>query len=102
MEFIKVGAGSTGPPTGEESMDVEWASGMAPDAHVRVYAATSLNDTDLEACYARIVSDMPTQPGLCQVSCSYCIGEGAGASILDTDDQYFTSMAAGGITVFCL
>ncbi len=45
------------PPDGEESMDTQWSSGIARDAHVRIYAAGTLGFVDLDRGLDRIVAD---------------------------------------------
>src|SRR4029077_4545308 len=59
------------PPTeGEETLDVSWASGVAPDATIRIYASGSLAFVDLDKALDQIIRDLPTQPGLKQLSVS--------------------------------
>jgi len=58
-------------PSGEESLDVEWSSGIAPGVTVRVYATTDLAFVHLEQAYQAIINDLPTQPELHQISLSY-------------------------------
>ncbi len=101
ISFIQVVSGTLPAPSGEESLDVEWTSGIAAGAKVRVYASKTLSFTNLDLCYQRILNDLPTQPGLRQVSLSYGLGEtNASVSQMQTDSQYFSSLAAGGVTVF--
>ena len=49
IERINVNGTNLPVPEGEETLDVEWASGIAPGAKVRVYASGSLSFVDLEA-----------------------------------------------------
>jgi len=80
---------------------VEWSSGTASGAKVRVYATTDLSSVHLDQAYQAILNDLPSQPALHQVSLSYGAGETyLPASQMETDDQYFASMAAAGVTVF--
>jgi kumamolisin len=100
IEFIKVFSGSLPATSGEETLDVEWASAMAPAAKVRVYAAKSLSFVNLDAAYQNIINDLPTQPTLHQVSLSYGAGETyVSTAQMDTDAQYFASLASAGVTV---
>ena len=88
--------------TGEETLDVSWSSSIAPGAKIRVYAAGSLNFPDLDKALQQIMSDLPTQPQMHQLSMSLGLGETnlmASSQIL-TDSQYFALIAASGVTIF--
>jgi kumamolisin len=90
-------------PSGEETLDTEWASSMAPGASVRVYAATDLEETNLDAAYAEIYSDVTTNPslGINQMSMSFGLGETYSASSqIQTDNQFFAELTAAGVTIF--
>jgi kumamolisin len=101
IENVQVVGGSLPSPSGEESLDVEWSSGMAPGAKVRVYATTDLGFVHLDQAYQAIINDLPTQPTLHQVSLSYGLGETYESTTqIQTDAQYFASLAAHGVTVF--
>ena len=87
--------------TGEETLDVEWASGIAPGAGIRVYAAGSLANSDLDKAIQQIINDLPTQPALHTLSIS--LGEGETAmpkGEFDTDAQLFATLASSGVSVF--
>jgi kumamolisin len=101
IEEIQVVPGALPSPSGEETLDVEWTSGMAPGAKVRVYAATDLAFVHLDEAYQAILNDLPAQPELHQLSLSYGIGElyTSGAQ-MQTDSQYFASLVARGVTIF--
>jgi kumamolisin len=100
MQFISL-ASNLPAPQGEETLDAEWASSIAPGATVRVYATGSLSDSSLNRAYARIVQDAATIPGLRQVSLSYGADEVAyPSSYLRSQSQYFAAMASAGISVF--
>lgn len=91
------------PPEGEETLDVEWSSSMAPGANVRLYATTDLFPLDIDKGYEQIISDVTnmTVPGLHQVSLSFGDTEGdAGDSQINSDDEYFATLASAGVTVF--
>src|SRR5207248_1576957 len=75
FETVQVIAGTLPAPEGEESLDVEWSSGMASGAKVRVYATLTLSFVRLDQAYQAILNDLATQPGLRQVSCSFGLGE---------------------------
>ena len=44
---------SQSPPSGKETLDVEWSSSIAPGAKVRVYATTDLANADLDSGTSR-------------------------------------------------
>ena len=101
IEKINVVGGTLPSPSGEETLDVEWSSGMAPGAKVRVYATTGLFNNQLDQAYQRIINDLPGQPGLRQVSMSYGLDEpDQPPGQMQTDAQYFATMAGAGVTVF--
>ena len=103
LEEINVNNVTLPSPTGEETLDVEWSSGMAPGAVIRVYAAGTLAFTDLDKALQRILSDLPTQPELHQLSISLGAGEVNGMPSQTqflTDAQYLATIASGGVTVF--
>jgi kumamolisin len=64
VEKINVKGGSLPPPSGEETLDVEWSSGIAPGATVRVYASGTLQFVDLDRALDRIIADLPSHPGM--------------------------------------
>src|SRR6202023_4153799 len=75
IEEVQVVLGPLPSPSGEETLDVEWTSGMAPGAKVRVYAATDLAFVHLDQAYQAILNYLSNQPELHQVSLSYGLGE---------------------------
>ena len=103
IQFIQAVSGQLPKPSGEETLDVEWSSAMAPSARVRVYAATDLESSDLDAAYQQVYDDVTSHPdlGIHQMSMSYGEGETYTTnSQVQTDDQYFAELAAAGVTVF--
>jgi kumamolisin len=103
IEKINVKGGQTPAPEGEETLDVEWSSGMAPGAKIRIYATGSLNFVDLDFALDQILADVPTQPGMRQLSISLGLGEtflnGPGGEVA-TEHQKFLKLAAAGVNVF--
>jgi kumamolisin len=103
IEKINVKGGQTRAPEGEETLDVEWSSGIAPGATIRVYATGSLAFVDLDFALDRILEDVPTQPGMRQLSISLGLGEtflnGPGGEVA-TEHQKFLKLAAAGVNVF--
>jgi kumamolisin len=101
IQKVQVVTGTLPSPSGEETLDVEWSSGIAPGAKVRVYATTDLSFGHLDQAYQAIINDLPAQPNLHEVSLSYGLGETyMSTGQMQTDDQYFASLAAAGVTVF--
>ena len=103
IQFVQVVSGTLPAPSGEESLDVEWSSGTAPAAKVRVYATLDLSFPHLDQAYAQIYTEVSnqSQPTLHQVSLSFGLGEAYNtASQMQTDEQFFAELAAAGVTVF--
>jgi kumamolisin len=67
---INVKGGPLPSTEGEETLDVSWASGIAPGATVRVYASGSLQFVDLDRTLDPIIADLPSQSGMRQLSIS--------------------------------
>jgi kumamolisin len=89
------------PPDGEETLDVEWASGIAPGANVRVYAAGSLLATDLERALEMALSDAQKPGGFRQLSISLGLREDQlPPAELKAESDLFLKLAALGVTVF--
>jgi kumamolisin len=98
---INVANASLPSPSGEETLDVEWSSGIAPNAMIRVYAASSLAFANLDQAIEQIITDLPSQPNLHQLSISLGLGETyVGASQMTTDAQYFATIASAGVSIF--
>ena len=77
------------------------AAAWRPGAKVRIYATTALRTDFLDQAYQAIINDLTSQPGLRQVSMSFGIGEGlVPLSQLQTDAQFFATMAGAGVTAF--
>jgi kumamolisin len=90
-------------PEGEETLDVEWSSGVAPGATIRIYATGSLAFVDLDRALDQIIADLPNQPGLRQLSISLGLGEtylGGPNGEVATQHQKFLTLAASGVNVF--
>ena len=82
----------------EMSMDVEWTSGLAPAAQVRVYAVPyPLNPNSEEAAYTQILNDLPTIPTIHQMTESY---GGIEPSSSQDGDSSLVLLIAQGVTCF--
>jgi len=103
VEKINVSGKTLPPPEGEETLDAAWASGIAPGATIRIYATGSLAFVDLDLALDRIIADLPTQPGMRQLSISLGLGEtfmGGPQGEVATQHQKFLRLAAAGVNVF--
>jgi len=103
IQTIQASSGALDPPSGEETLDTEWSSSIAPGAKVRVYAATDLANADLDSAYAQVLADTTAHPelGIHQMSMSYGGGEiETTDNQMQTDDQYFLELTNAGVTCF--
>ncbi|HXO35846.1 MAG TPA: S53 family peptidase [Candidatus Acidoferrales bacterium] len=103
IEKINVTGKQLPAPEGEETLDTEWASGIAPGATIRIYATATLQFVDLDMALDAILADLPTQPGLRQLSISLGLGEtfmGGPNGEVATQHQKFLRLAASGVNVF--
>ncbi len=102
IEKINVG-GLLPAPEGEETLDVQWSSGIAPRAKIRIYATGSLSFVAIDRALDRILADVPSQPGMRQLSISLGLGEtylnGPGGEVA-IEHQKFLKLAAAGVNVF--
>ena len=100
ISFIQSVAGTLPAPSGEESLDAEWASSIAPSSKVRVYAAQSLAYSNLDTAFQNVISDLQAGVGIDEVSISLGACEtslpGGQAS---TDDNLFATIESLGATV---
>jgi kumamolisin len=98
---INVTGGTLPGTEGEETLDVEWSSGIASEANVRVYASGSLQFTDLDRALDRIIADVATTPSMRQLSISLGLGETfMQKGELRTQHAKYLRLAALGVNVF--
>jgi kumamolisin len=103
IEKISVSGAPPSPPEGEETLDTEWTSGIAPGAKIRIYASGSLAFVDLDMALDQIFADLPSQPEMRQLSISLGLGEkffGGPQGEVGTQHQKFLRLAAAGVNVF--
>jgi kumamolisin len=81
----------------EATMDVEWASAMAPGAKVRLYAIPDLTFTSIQGALVQILADAPTA-NITVVSMSVGGVESVSGS-LSGISQTFAQLSAAGITL---
>ena len=100
---VNVNGRAPGPRAGEETLDVQWASGIASGARIVVYNCGDLNYSN--DAVARVLDDLQSgaQPDLHQVSISFGAGELTGETRSDVNAVHalFTSISAYGVTIFC-
>lgn len=70
VEFVQAVKGSLPSPSGEETLDTEWASSIGYGSTVRVYATASLAFTNLDSGYQAILSDLKSGVSIQQLSIS--------------------------------
>ncbi len=77
VEIVNVTGTNLPDSINEETLDVEWSSGIAPGARIRVYASGSLDFVDLDQALDQILTDLttPDGKGLHQLSVSLGLGE---------------------------
>jgi kumamolisin len=101
IEKVNVPGGALPAPSGEETLDASWASGIAPGAQVRIYATGSLSFVAIDRALDRIIADLPAHPGLRQLSMSLGLGETFMAPAeVTTEHAKFLRLAAAGVNVF--
>ena len=85
----------------EETLDVEWASGIAPDAKIQVYAAGSLHYVALDLALNKILSNVLQGTGPNIVSISLGLREDlVSPDEIHTEASIFLKLAALGVTTF--
>jgi kumamolisin len=101
IQKINVAGGTLPAPSGEETLDVSWSSGIAPGANIRIYATGALSFVALDRALDQIIADLPTQPGMRQLSISLGLGETFMAPAeVATEHTKFLHLAAAGVNVF--
>ncbi len=88
-------------PAGEESLDAEWASGIAPGATITIYATGSFEPSAFDRGFARIYADALRNPGLRQVSLSIGLREDDfDSGEIAAEHRLFRKLSGLGVTVF--
>jgi kumamolisin len=103
IEFVQAVPGALHSPSTEADLDVEWTSALAPGARIRVYGSGDFASSEVDQAYEQLYEDVTNHPeyGIHQLSLSYGYGETEiTSSQAQTDDQYFTEIAAAGVTIF--
>jgi kumamolisin len=101
VTMINVNNASLPPQEGEETLDAQWTSGIAPGAKIRIYASGTLQFTDLDRALDRIISDLASEPTMRQLSISLGLGETFMAQgEIKAQSLKFLKLAAAGVNVF--
>jgi len=104
IETVNVAGGPANSPSsqyvGEATLDVEWASSLAPGAVIRIYAANENDPANNDEILQQIYADLPSQPNLHTLSISI----GGGELEIEHDylaiaSQYMANLASAGVTV---
>jgi kumamolisin len=100
ISFIQAVSGTLPAPSGEETLDTEYSSSIAPSSLVRVYAAQSLAYSNLDTAFQTVISDMQSGVAITEVSISLGSCEtSVPTGELSTDDNFFATMSSLGATV---
>lgn len=98
---VDVAGGVLPAPTGEETLDASWTSGIAPNARIRIYASGALTFVALDKALDQIIDDLATQPGMRQLSISLGLGESfMSPAEVRAEHTKFLHLAAAGVNVF--
>jgi kumamolisin len=101
IEKVNVTGAALPAPSGEESLDVQWSSSIAPQSKVRIYATSNLSFTNINNAYQALINDLPSQPTLRQLSLSYGACEVlVSPSDLQTGDQLLSVISGKGVSIF--
>ena len=101
ITFIQTVAGGLPRPSGEESLDTEWASSIGYGSKVRVYATKTLSFTDLDSGYQAILNDLKKGVSIEQMSVSLG-GCEVFAPLVEviTENNLLSLIAAKRVTIF--
>ncbi len=101
IEKVSVARKIPAKPLGEESLDAQWTSGIAPGAKLRIYATGNLSFGNIDKALQKIIDDLPNQPGLRQLSISLGACEtDISEAQLQTDQQLFAAIASQNVSIF--
>lgn len=85
----------------EATLDVQWASALAPGARVRIYAANENDPVADDELIQQILADLPNHPSLHQLTISFGIEESsADRDYIAIEAQYMATLVGSGVTVF--
>ena len=101
VQFINVRNVRMMSPSGEESLDTEWTSSIAPYANIRVYGSGDLYFVHIDQAIDRIITDISTIPSMKQISISLGLGEKEMSSgEITTQNAKYLRLKTLGVNVF--
>lgn len=101
ISFIQATDRPMNPLSGEESMDAQVASSIAPNSNVAIYASGDLYFSSLDTTFERMISDQASGASIDQVSISLGLCEALlPPAYMRREDNYFALMAAQGSSIF--
>lgn len=89
ITFIAASLGQLPAPSGEESLDTELSSSIAPGSLVRVYATASLTDANVDNGYEGVILDLTAGVKIDQLSISLGQCEADVAEVQALTDLYY-------------
>jgi kumamolisin len=86
----------------EATLDVEWASAMAPGAAIRLYTIPDYLYSDITAAATQVLNDLAQFPTIHQLNISIGGPENlaGSAAVLQSYSQVYAELAASGVSVF--
>jgi kumamolisin len=101
LTFIQTVSGTLPPPSGEESLDTEWASSIGYGSKVRVYATRTLSFPDIDSGMQAILSDLDKGVAIKQMSASFGGCERAAPlAEVKTENTLLGLIAAKNVSIF--
>jgi sugar lactone lactonase YvrE len=84
----------------EASLDVEWASSLAPGAQIRIYGASEDDPAENDEILQQVYADLPSQPTLHVLSISIGGNElDVPKDYLIIEAQYMANLASSGVSI---
>jgi kumamolisin len=88
-------------PSGEETLDAEWTSGIAPFATINIYATGNLYFTSLDIAIDRMITDAGRDPKFRQASISLGLGEKQmSVGEMNTENTKYLMLRSLGVNIF--
>ena len=101
ITFIQASPGTLPAPSGEESLDTELSSSIAPASKVRVYAVASLANANVDNGYEGVILDITSGVRITQLSISLGECEAAVSTVQAQTDLYYHAILANlGVSTF--
>jgi kumamolisin len=101
ISLIKATDAEMNPLSGEESMDAQVSSSVAPNSHVAVYASGDLFFSSLDTTFEKMIEDQGSGAKLDQVSISLGLCEVLlPPAYVRRENNYFAIMASQGSSIF--